>query len=129
MKEQGYIIKIENTTATVEVRPHEACSKCCSCGAGKKRQVIVTSPNVQDMTIGQEVEVEVDDKVMLKVWLLLYGLPLVAFLAGLLVTNVFTKEPIIAFLAGLACTILTFLAVGRFLRNKPSYSPSIRAAK
>ena len=42
MREEGIVIKIEGAAAIVEISPKKACTKCCSCGASKPRQIVIT---------------------------------------------------------------------------------------
>ena len=122
MKEQGIVIEIKNSEAIVEVSPSEACSKCCSCGAGRPRKITLPAGNLK---AGDKVEVEVDTSSMMKVYCLLYGIPLVVFVSTLIVTYYFSNSPIISFVGGIAGTAISCLLAGIYLRRRSEFIPQI----
>ncbi|MBD3379037.1 MAG: hypothetical protein GF408_01075 [Candidatus Omnitrophica bacterium] len=126
MKETGYIVEIKDNELIIEIRPHEACSKCCSCGAGKKRQMTVSSSGISDPAIGDKVGVEIDDSVMLRVYGLVYGIPLVIFTMGIVLSYLFlTRSPGVSFLVGLILMGASFFLTTRVFKNNPKYSPRV----
>ena len=126
MKEHGTIIKIKKDTVIVEIRPHEKCTKCCSCGAGRKRTVTVATDNVTHFNVGDNVEIEVDSSKMLKVYIYLYGIPLVVFVGIILAVHFVTESPIISFLVSLVGTGISLFVISAFLKGKKEYSPKVR---
>ncbi|MFH1846567.1 MAG: SoxR reducing system RseC family protein [Candidatus Omnitrophota bacterium] len=116
MKEKGVIVKQDEKNTTIEIRPAEACSKCCSCGAGNIRKIVVKNEQIQELTVGNSVEVEIDDKIMQKIYILLYGVPLAIFVLTIVFCHWIVGSPIISFLCAFITTILCYIAVGRYLR-------------
>ncbi len=126
MKESGKVININDINVTIEVEPQEACTKCCSCNASKKREVTIKKTNeTKELKIGDNVEVEINTASMLKVYFLIYGCPLVVFVSSLLVVYSFIASPIISFVAAIGATIATYLLIGRYMRNRREFLPTV----
>ena len=126
MKEQGVVIEIKNDTVIVEITPHEKCTKCCSCGAGRKRTVSAGRHMSAHLDVGDKVEIEVDSSKMLKIYTYLCGIPLVVFVGVILAAYAVCGSPIISFLASLAGTAIAFFVISVFLKGKEEYSPKLR---
>ena len=125
MKSQGTVIKIEKAMAIIEMLPEEVCTKCCSCGASKKRYSAITGDKAKDLKIGDSVEIEVDASIMMKAYLMLYGLPLVTFTASVLIVHGITRQPGASFLAAIVNTAIVYLLVGKYLKDKSKYVPNV----
>ena len=125
MKEEGTVIRIEKDIAVVEITPSEKCTKCCSCGASKARQVTVAGEAASSLAVGQKVKVEIDSSVMLKLYLMVYAVPLAVFVSVVILLHIFTGSPIISFTGALAATILVYLVMGHFIKTNPSFSPTV----
>lgn len=126
MKEQGIVIKINRGTAVIEITPHEKCSKCCSCGAGRKRNVTLPAGKLEHLMTGDKVEIEIDSSKMLKIYTYLYGMPLAVFISIILAVHSITGSPIISFGAALIGTVASFFVINAFLKGKEEYSPKVR---
>jgi positive regulator of sigma E activity len=129
MKEEGKIIKIEGSEAVIEVSPQEACSKCCSCGAARARRVTVSADKTAGLSVGDIVEVEVDTSSMMKVYILMYGIPLVAFLFSIFSLYLVSSSPPVSFVGAILATGIIYLFIGRYMRSRPGFSPEICAKR
>ncbi|MFH1310138.1 MAG: SoxR reducing system RseC family protein [Candidatus Omnitrophota bacterium] len=129
MKQTGRIVKIEKKILTIEFEKHEACTKCCSCSAGKIKRIEVPQKQCQNFLPGERVDIEINSARMLKVYILLYGLPLIIFTAIICVIYFFTNSSIKSFLAALTATIITYLILGVYIKTKEGFSSEIVVKK
>ncbi|MGB2598882.1 MAG: SoxR reducing system RseC family protein [Candidatus Omnitrophota bacterium] len=125
MKEHGKVVKVNNNIAEIEVKPHEECHKCGVCGAARPRRITVSGENVPGLAAGDNVEVEIEPSAMLKLYSLLYGAPLVAFVGASLLLYAVLRSPLVSFAGALAATIFTYIAAGRLTRKIRIFSPHI----
>ncbi|MFH1798912.1 MAG: SoxR reducing system RseC family protein [Candidatus Omnitrophota bacterium] len=104
MKEKGIVIKKDEKGVIVEIIHEEKCTRCCSCAVAEKRQIKVPAPAAKGIERGDKVTIEVDSSVMLKVYFLLYGLPVTIFVISLCVIQKLAGVPILSFFGGLFLT-------------------------
>lgn len=79
----GTVINKANNISKVKIGSKEGCNACGRCG--KYRNKIVTALDLTDSSIGDEVRVEICDKKYLLSILLLYVVPFLSFVFGVLV--------------------------------------------
>jgi positive regulator of sigma E activity len=127
MKEEGKVIRADKDLAVIEITPSEKCTKCCSCGASKARQVTVTGENATGLAAGQRVKIDIESSVMMRLYLMIYAVPLAVFVATVIILHLFTESPIISFTVALAATILVYMGMGYFLKRDPRFSPTVTA--
>lgn len=125
MREKGKVIKIEGLSAEIEIEPKEACSKCCACSGRKDHKVLYTGEKVQGLKVGDTVEVEVEPGSMMRVYALLYGLPLVSFIATLIVVYLIAKSPLFSVACGMLAIVLSYFLSGLCIRKIPELAPRI----
>ncbi len=81
--EVGEVINIEGKKLVVKMERKEACAKCRACTAGmKKEDMLIRAENMCSADIGDKVDVVLDNSNFMKATLIMYGIPLVAFLIG-----------------------------------------------
>ncbi|MBL7072913.1 MAG: SoxR reducing system RseC family protein [Candidatus Omnitrophica bacterium] len=129
MKEVGKIIEVTDKFVVVETDVHEKCSKCCSCQASRGRQVSIRKKRDEFFSIGDKVEIVVETKSMMRVYLLLYAVPLVIFISGVLAAHVITRSPIMSFAAGIAVLILCYAVLSIHIKNRHGFSDEISVKK
>ena len=125
MKESGTVIKAEKTSAVIEIRKHEECHKCGGCNTARPVRMTVDGTQAEGLNIGDRVEVEIAASTMMKAYLLLYALPLVVFVAVILILYAVLRSPILSFMGAVAGTILAYLTIGLCIRKKHTFSPNI----
>jgi len=106
--ETGVIQAIDNKQLTISFTIGDACDTCglkvvCAPGKTSDRQLIL--PNPGNFSVGQKIQVEELSNLELHLALIQFGLPMIAFLAGLgvgfiLPQNMIAKE-LMAFLVAL----------------------------
>ncbi len=125
MKEEGKVIKISKGIATIEITPRKECTKCCSCNAARFRHITISGEKAKALSMGDHVEIEISTASMMKIYILLYGVPLLAFVVGVFSLYAFFKSPIISFIGAFISTLLAYLMVGFYIRRNFNFSPDI----
>lgn len=85
--DRGLVISRHGDVVMVRLQPHAGCTSCSLtqfCIGGRESGSPVKAIAPPGIDQGDLVEVSVDDSVILKVTAIMYGVPLVAFLAGVL---------------------------------------------
>ena len=129
MKEEGKVIEISKGNVVIEIIPKEECTKCCSCNAAYPRRVTVSEEKTGGLSIGGHVEIEIDSSSMMKLYILLYAVPLLAFVATIFGLYIILKSPIISFIAALVATLLVYMLVGFYIRRNFHVSPDVCTKK
>ncbi|MBD3426968.1 MAG: hypothetical protein GF409_07055 [Candidatus Omnitrophica bacterium] len=127
MKEKGTVIKKEKDQAVIEIQSDEACSKCCSCGGAHPRRLTVSGQEAEKLATGQKVMVEMEEAMMLKIYAMVYGLPLAVFVVTVIIIHYLTSSPGISFSLALAATVLAYLLAGALIRREKGFSPTVTA--
>lgn len=89
----GRVIKIENGQMLISMKRDSACGSCESCTAGceSKEHIIKAKPRA-NFEVGDLVSIKVDSRKMLRGVMMVYLVPLLAFLLGIFVSNyIFSK--------------------------------------
>ncbi|MGL4790217.1 MAG: SoxR reducing system RseC family protein [Anaerotignaceae bacterium] len=85
MAEKGYVTGIKDDLAVIEMTRTEACAKCKACVAGlSEKKMIVEAENQCYAKTGDWVELELIDNGFFFAVMIMYGIPLIAFMTGLL---------------------------------------------
>lgn len=89
----GTVKEVKGKTAVVILERQDMCGDCHACEmiSGKKACTLNCQTNVP-CEVGDRVEVAITNKYFLKATYLVYGIPLVGFIMGLLVGVLLTKE-------------------------------------
>ncbi len=125
MKEEGTVVRVDGNSASIEIRPHEECAKCCSCGAHKPRQITVSGEKEKKLKVGDRVMVEIDPSIMMKLYLILYAMPLGVFAIAVLLLYYLSGSPLLGFTGAIVCTAGTYFAAGWLIRNNPVFTPRV----
>lgn len=86
--EEGIVLKSSRGTAEIALKENDSCEECsakifCSPQKNKLRTLLVSDP--LGTLPGDEVKISVNGKEILKASLLLYGLPLILVLTGIII--------------------------------------------
>ena len=84
IEETGVVTKAEGITAKVLVQKRGSCESCAATGVceSSKGGMEIEALNPVQARVGQRVKVSIKPQVYLKGTMLIYGLPLIALLAG-----------------------------------------------
>lgn len=81
--EIGEVIGTENNQLIVKMQRTEACAKCRACSAGMKtEEMIIKANNMCNATIGNKVDIVIDNADFMRATLIMYGIPFVTFMIG-----------------------------------------------
>lgn len=125
MKEKAVVIKNRADRAKVEITPSSACSGCKGCSIGKENKPVrVWAKNLVNAKEGQAVEVEISVIKFLSATTIVYGFPLLAFLAGVVLGYIISDllkitliEPF-ALLTGIVSMLACYLGIHHFTKNE-----------
>ena len=137
IEEEGIVVEIDGDFAKVAIVSKSACEKCSAssmCHPPGDGEYLEAS-NPLGAKKGQKVKVALAPQVYLKASIILYGIPMAAFItAAILGKNLGRRygteanSDLWAFIAGMACLALSFLFI-RMYNNKvektPQYKPII----
>ena len=134
MIEMGQIVNVEDSIATVKIRRGASCGSCTACGMAKDQSEIsfriVNDLNAQT---GDWVELELESKSLIKATLIVYLLPLVALILGVvggyaLAGRLSGNPDLYGAIGGILFTVLSFLgirALDPIIRRNGDYSPKM----
>jgi len=118
----GKVIEIKNRIARVEIPQKTTCSGCLAkgiCFPNASGRNIIEAENIPDAKIGDTVKVSVRTGISLKAGILLFILPIVFFVAGFLLVQIFINGELAGFGGGIVFLIGSFFLL-KFLNNKIS---------
>ncbi len=124
MKETARVIKVSGEEVLVRVEPPEQCSKCCSCGAARPRKFALSLKDAGDVSEGDILEIMVEPYSMMKVYALLYAMPLAAFITALFLVYSVTASPLKSFTAACVSLAGAYLGAAFCVRTFPSLVPA-----
>lgn len=120
MAEKGVVTELKNNLAIISMTRTEACAKCRACIAGMtEKEMIMEAENHCDAKVGDWVELEMIEGSFFFAVMVMYGIPLVCFMIGLLVSYfvVFPQffptmnADLPSFGIALVCTGLAYLGI------------------
>ena len=118
MAEKGIVTELkDNNIAYIKMKRTEACAKCRACVAGLSEQdMFIDAENDCDASVGQCVELEFDNNGFFYAVLIMYGIPFVALISGILLGYYaiapllpFVSKEILSCVVGLGFTALVYL--------------------
>jgi len=126
----GIIVKIDNNFATITIKSTDNCKDCgirFLCSPGSDREKTITLENTINAKVGDRVAISEASNILLKLSFLQYGLPLIGFLLGILITTQMKIQlkpvELFQFLCGLLglglAGIISYLIIKR-MAKKPS---------
>ncbi len=137
VEETGTVTKVEGNMAKVLVQKKSACDSCSVQGActSTPQGMEIEALNAVHAKEGQRVKVLMAPQEYLKGSLIVYGLPLIVFIAGAIIGKNIGEEhfkeidsDIVAAIAGFASLILSFIGVRIWssrIETKAEYKPVI----
>ncbi len=138
MEQYGVVLKTEEGLATVKLQRHLTCENCGRCGilsGSDKRELIVKAINQAQAKTGQRVMMETDHRQVLFISFMLYIVPLMAFVASIVVsyrivsiTGFQVNNELLAIGFGLLAMTVVYLLIriwDKRVRNDHRYKPVI----
>lgn len=129
MRETGEVVKIKGENAVVRVQQSSACAKCHMCAFREgEKHIDLTLNNQIGATTGDLVELEMGANYVLSSAFIVYGVPLLMALAGLLIGIFAIHNELITLLIVVVMLVAGFATVSlldKKLKRKPNFSPRI----
>lgn len=114
MKQTGIVFELNDDKAKIIVTRLAACgSSCESCSAhcGENKQEYINVKNDIGLKIGDRVEITTDSKAVLKYIALVYGLPLIFLISGVVIGMLLNLKEMYSLLAGFVFMIVSFIFI------------------
>jgi len=118
MAEFGQVIKIMDQDVKVRLNRQEACAKCGACSAGlESKDMFIEALNVGDAKVDDWVEISLKEENFIVAVAIMYGIPLIGLLIGLIGGVLFGEifipkfAEIIGVISGLLGAGISFLLI------------------
>jgi|SRR5699024_5687392 len=138
MEQIGFVRRVHGYDMELEVRRASACGGgCSSCGGSCEVEAhIITIPNELDAKVGDFVELKGEAKNILKYTFIVYMIPFITFIVGIVLVNSIFKGrgyanyELLSFLMGIVSLAIAFLFVkiidSRIAKKNESVISAIR---
>jgi len=136
IEEEGIVAEIDGNIAKVAVMKKSACEQCAAAGVchpGDQEYLEASNPLGAEK--GQKVKVVIAPQIYLKASIILYGIPMVALIAGAIIAKSIAvqytgeeRSDLWAFIAGMTCTAISFLFIRSYnkkVEKTQKYKPVI----
>ena len=98
-KEKGRVVEIKGNLAVVTLTRREACAKCRACSAGfTSQEMRIEADNLCEAKVGDWVELSLAENGFLGAVKIMYGIPMIGLMAGLLL-GYFVLWPVVPMLS------------------------------
>lgn len=136
IEEEGVVAEIEGTIAKVAILKKSACEQCAASGVCHPGdQEYLEAANPLGAVKGQRVKVVVAPQIYLKASIILYGIPMVALIAGAIIAKNIAlwygfeaQSDLWAFIGGVVCMSISFLFIRSYnkkVEKTQKYKPVI----
>ena len=133
MKETGIVDSLEGSEVVVKIKRHSACRACRACSVGSGGEMLIKATGRDGVRIGCEVIIEIDSMSFLKAILVVYLLPSVLFLIGILtgqavapVLGIYEHKEIFSVVVGIILLAMSFFLVRKYgIKRKDIYRARI----
>ncbi|OWZ83148.1 SoxR reducing system RseC family protein [Natranaerobius trueperi] len=132
----GRVMKISDDEILVLIQNHSTCSKCGACSDGKKsNENTIWAKDNKNAEVGDFVEIEIPEKNLLKVSILLYLVPIIFLLIGIIIGQKFAEinnlsENSVGLISGVFFMGLSYLGINiidRRIGESDQVKPKIRS--
>lgn len=125
MEQYGEVIGVENDIATVRFNRSKACGKCRACFTLGSEEALIEIENTLNARTGDIVEIRLHANSMVKATLLMYGIPLMGLIIGV-ITGSFIGGDAAALICGVGVALIAYLIIHLFepkLSRKDAFKP------
>ena len=126
MTETGVVQSVRDGEVLVRLKRHSACLGCRLCSVSSGGDMIIKAIAAKRIEVGDQVTVEIDSSSLLKAIAMIYVLPTLAFLTGVLAGLRVTSEAFSVLIGIIFLCAALFLARQYGLRKKDAYQARIR---
>lgn len=108
---KGLVKETKGNLLTVRIVRREACGECRACLSGMmENDMDIEAKNLCDAEVGDWVELELQENAFMNAVLIMYGIPLIGFLAGILL-GYFVVGPFLPISESLTAILLGALGI------------------
>jgi len=133
MKEVGIVQSVKDAEILVKIKRHAACLGCGVCSVAPGGDMIVKAIVSGRVKVGDQVNIEVDSILILKAILMVYLLPTVGFLAGILaglkiapLLGIYEHKEVFSVLTGMALLCISLFLARRYgIKKRETYKAKI----
>lgn len=111
MSETGLVISADKDTVTIKMKRGSACGKCRICVPMGEQEMVMTAQNLCGAVAGDHVQVTLQDGILIRAALLMYGLPIVALVVGALIGSAVFGDGLGTLLPAAALTAAVFFII------------------
>ncbi len=125
MIEEGFVQSVGKSEVLVRLKRHSACFGCKLCSVNSSGDMVIKAIAPDKVEVGDRVNVEIDSASIVKAIAMVYVLPTLAFLTGVL-TGLRVTSEVLSVLIGIVflCAAL-FLARQYGIKRKDAYQAKI----
>lgn len=123
MINKGIIEKIDSDSLSIKFYKDAACVHCSSCSGSSKFGTTITidKPKDFDKKIGEEITVEVEDIVLLKLSFITYVLPALFMILGYFAGDFFNKGQGVSIFTSFFSLVISFLALSFYDKKRTKH--------
>lgn len=122
MGEIGQVIeKRNNNRLLIKLERQEACAKCRACTAGMRtEEMLLEAENLCNADINDNVEITLEEADFMKAVLIMYGIPFLCFIGGLLISYFVLNNmgingaDAISFFIGIVLVVIAYFVIHVF---------------
>jgi sigma-E factor negative regulatory protein RseC len=123
MEEIGKVIEIIGDSLKIEITPSGGCSQCSQvnvCNPFGQNKKVIELENTINAQVGDSIRLEIKEKNRILSLALLFGLPTVLFVVGVIIGQIVGGDKISAILGGvgLLLAFLILIIINRYLIKK-----------
>ena len=108
MWEEGIVIAVKGTKLKLRIKSNPACGHCRMCVTSQQAMMITEAENSVGAKVGDKVLLKTPGTWLLKAAFLIYVVPVLSLIMGLVVGITVTGSEMIGGLMGLGCLMLCF---------------------
>jgi sigma-E factor negative regulatory protein RseC len=122
MSEIGQVIeKRDGNRLVIKLQRQEACAKCRACSAGMKtEEMVLEAENLCNAEVGDKVDIALEESDFMKAVFIMYGIPCVFFVVGLIGSYFamahfgIANAELLSFVTGIVLVVISYLVIHRF---------------
>lgn len=125
----GKVISIDqNNNAVVQIERKQKCVGCNACHIASGGVMQLEVENTANAAVGDTVEIEISEKSITQSILIVYGIPLLLMLVGVIISSIYIKTEWIVGVIGIGALILGFVcvwALDKIFAKRKEYNPKM----
>jgi sigma-E factor negative regulatory protein RseC len=138
VEEEGIVVEVRNNSALIKTSRSPACEKCLSkqfCINMDEEEMVIEADNPLHAKEGDKVLITIGGATAIKAGIMFYLLPLVSFITGVLIGQMYIaplipgySPDLVSAASGAILLVATFIGLriyGKLIYSKKDYRPSI----